>query len=182
MVIIKKIKEAILWVKGNRGVQFIITVLSLYVIWQALYDLWLGGSILNQYITEALGHTSVWIFSILGFQATWRNSDISLNDMEVIHIGLGCTGLEFFGLFACFILAFPAKLKAKVIMLPLGILFIHLLNMIRVKFLIINYYFFNSTFDFNHKITFNVVVYGAILLVWVIWARKQMLAAHVYKG
>ncbi|WP_442196393.1 hypothetical protein [Sporocytophaga myxococcoides] len=77
-------------------------------------------------------------------------------------------------MFTCFVIAFPASWKSKLWFLPMGILAIHVLNMVRVILLILNFYFFNSSFDFNHKYTFNFVVYGFMLLVWLYWAKKQL--------
>jgi exosortase/archaeosortase family protein len=137
---------------------------------------------LNAYLAEVLGESTNWFFSLLGQEITLINSPtsslVSLNGMKALSIGVPCTGLEFFGLFACFVIAFPAQLKAKLTILPLGILLIHFLNLIRIQILILNFHYFNSSFDFNHKVTFNIVVYGVILLIWVKWAKYQMIKTN----
>ncbi len=111
---------------------------------------------------------------MLGYEVTHTGYDITVNGTHSLHIAEPCNGLDFFGLFICFILAFPTTIKEKLKFLPIGLLTIHVLNMIRINLLIFNYYHFRTSFDFNHKVTFNLIVYGIMLVMWVLWTRKQI--------
>lgn len=162
-------------IKNNRAVRFLAVVILLYFLWELLYTQYLNLSEFSLLLCEILGLSSAFIFSLAGYEVIWLNHHISLDGINVIGIAPSCNGLEFFGLFACFVIAFPAYIRSKALFLPAGILLIHLLNMIRVLFLIVNYYYFHSSFEFNHHYTFNVVIYGVILVIWTIWAKKQML-------
>lgn len=162
-------------IRNNRAVRFLAVVIAFYFLWELLYTQYLKLSEFSFKLCEILGLSSAFIFSLFGYEVTWLNHNISLDGVKVIGIGPPCNGLEFFGLFACFVMAFPASIRSKAIFLPAGILLIHFLNMLRVQFLVINYYYFDSSFEFNHHYTFNVVIYGVILLLWVIWAKNQLL-------
>lgn len=131
-------------------------------------------SAFSLFICDILGYSSAFLLNISGFDVTYLNQEIFMQGTRVIHIGTPCNGLAFFGLFTCFVLAFPANLKSKAIFLPVGIVLIHLLNLFRVQFLVVNYCYFNSSFEFNHHYTFNVVVYGLMLILWITWARNQL--------
>ncbi|WP_051312895.1 archaeosortase/exosortase family protein [Sporocytophaga myxococcoides] len=155
---------------------FLATVIVLYIIWETFYASYLCASPFSYKISSFLGWTSSYFFSLTGLKLNWIEATycISIDGRPALYIGNSCNGLAFFGLFTCFVLAFPASWKSKLWFLPLGILAIHVLNMIRVILLILNFYFYNTSFDFNHKYTFNFVVYGFMLLVWLYWAKKQL--------
>ena len=179
-MLMHKLKQFIAAYKENTAVRFLLTAVFLYFIWELNYNLWIEKSGFSYWLCSILGQSGAKLLSVLGYNSTWVFPSIYLNNLKAINIGVPCNGLEFMGLFLCFVLAFPAKIKSKVWFLPLGIFLIHLLNMFRVLFLVLNFYFYRSTFDFNHHITFTVVVYGLILLMCFLWARKQKLFIHVH--
>jgi len=162
--------------RKNPVLVFLVTVIVLYILWETFYASYLSMSPFSYKISSFLGWSSSYFFSLTGLKLNWIESThcISIDGQSALHIGTPCNGLAFFGLFTCFVLAFPAPWKSKAWFLPLGILAIHVLNMIRVILLILNFYFYNSSFDFNHKYSFNFVVYGFMLLVWLYWAKKQL--------
>jgi exosortase/archaeosortase family protein len=75
-------------------------------------------------------------------------------------------------LFAAFVIAFPGPWKTKVWYVPAGILAIYLINSLRVIGLALNRMFSNESFEFNHKYTFTILVYGAIFWFWMIWVNR----------
>lgn len=162
--------------RKNPVLVFLVTVIVLYIIWETFYASYLCMSPFSFKISSLLGRSSSYFFSLIDLNLNWSEAThcVSINGRPALYIGTPCNGLAFFGLFACFVIAFPASWKSKLWFLPLGILAIHVLNMIRVILLILNFYFYNRSFDFNHKYTFNFVVYGFMLLVWLYWAKKQL--------
>jgi exosortase/archaeosortase family protein len=54
----------------------------------------------------------------------------------------------------------------------LGILIIHLLNIIRVIALTLLAYKAPEYLDFNHTYTFTILVYSVVFILWMIWALK----------
>jgi exosortase/archaeosortase family protein len=75
-------------------------------------------------------------------------------------------------LFAGFIVAFPGPWRTKLWFVPMGILSIYLINSLRVIGLAVNHMVSKSSFDFNHKYTFTILVYGAIFYFWMIWVNR----------
>jgi exosortase/archaeosortase family protein len=74
-----------------------------------------------------------------------------------------------FALFAGFVVAFPGKIKNKLWFIPLGILIIHLTNIIRILALAIIAYKSPNYLEFNHNYTFTVSVYIIVFALWMIW-------------
>jgi exosortase/archaeosortase family protein len=56
--------------------------------------------------------------------------------------------------------------------IPLGILAIHIANLIRVISLVILNYYRPSALSFNHDYTWTVLVYGFIFWLWYLWTEK----------
>mgnify|MGYP001281271927 CR=1 FL=1 len=162
--------------RKNPIVVFLATVILLYIVWETFYVAYLSETPLSYKISSSLGRSCSYAFSLFGLNMNWIEDThcISIDGHPALYIGTPCNGLAFFGLFTCFVLAFPAPWKSKLWFLPAGVLCIHILNMVRVMLLIVNFYYYNSSFDFNHKYTFNFVVYGFMLLVWLKWAQKQL--------
>ena len=77
-----------------------------------------------------------------------------------VWIGEPCNGVKIFGLFTLFILAFPGSWKKKLWFIPLGIFIVHTANAIRIALLTIMSAENPKALDFNHNITFQVIVYG----------------------
>lgn len=89
-----------------------------------------------------------------------------------VWIGEPCNGLKVFGLFAIFIIAFQGKWLNKLWFIPTGIGILHLANAIRIAILTIISAENPSILDFNHNITFQILVYGLVFGLWYIWVNK----------
>ena len=161
--------------KVNPALLFLLKLVGLYTLWHAFFPVaWCNGL-----LTQHLAGVGVGGLRLFGLDAHREATTLYVEGQPLLFIGDACNGLDFFGLFACFVLAFPARPVAKLWFLPLGILTIHLLNALRVVVLCLNYWYSRSSFDFNHKYTFVVVVYGVMLLLWMRWARRYAPPARV---
>jgi exosortase/archaeosortase family protein len=157
----------------NPALWFLLKLAGLYTLWHAFFPAaWCNG-----FLTRHLAGVGVGGLRLFGLDASREATTLYVEGQPLLYIGDACNGLDFFGLFACFVLAFPARPVARLWFLPLGLLTIHLLNALRVVGLCLNYWYFRSSFDFNHKYTFVVVVYGVMLLLWMRWARRYAPAA-----
>jgi exosortase/archaeosortase family protein len=135
----------------------------------------------NLWLCQNIANGSAFILRILTFDAASNDFYVTLNGNNAVFIGTPCNGFEFFNLFICFVLAFPAKWQHKLCFIPVGILSIHLLNIIRVAGLALNWHFSKGSFDFNHKYTFVLFVYGLLFLLWTLWAKRFALITPIEK-
>ena len=89
-----------------------------------------------------------------------------------VWIGEPCNGIKIFGLFSIFILSFRGEVKQKLLFIPLGVIVLHFLNVLRIAVLTyisgVNPYILN----FNHNITFQLIIYAAMLGLWYLWIIK----------
>ena len=159
--------------------RFLLKAVVLYLGWHLLWYSWIEPDRrLNHYLT----YNTAWI-SQAGLNAfsadTYSLSPFSeeetqlfKNNIPVVLIEHGCNGLILMVLFAAFVIAFPGPWKTKLWFVPAGILAIYLLNSLRVIALAMNHLFARDSFEFNHKYTFTILIYGAIFFFWMIWVNR----------
>lgn len=169
---------------ANSSIKFISIFIPLIVIWFFSYhyiykidELLSSNSLI--YFSSILSQQSNIILEIFGFKAiTEIHGDMvvsKITGLEFSHgvwIGEPCNGIKVFGLFTIFIISYHGKFLNKLIYIPAGILVLHFLNVLRIGMLTyisaVNPYIL----DFNHNVTFQLVIYGAMLGLWYLWIIK----------
>jgi exosortase family protein XrtF len=165
--------------KNKRILQFLITAAILYTVWLLVYyliikkyttwDYTVNYSIV--YLAEQFFH----IFNVFTFIEVESDHVLLMLDggnNRGIWVGDECNGFKLFSIFTIFILAFPGNIKAKIWFIPLGLLLIHLANVIRIMALVLINNYHHKYLDFNHLYTFTIFVYGIIFLLWYWWAKR----------
>jgi exosortase family protein XrtF len=154
--------------------RFLLTVLTLYLFFYLIYNLWIHPNetidlfvvdftiLLSRLALEAMGYTV--------FTGTERV--IGVDGTGGLWIGDNCNGITLFILFAVFIMAYKGNVKTKIIFITLGILSLQLLNIFRVIGLAILDTYSRAWTEFNHTYTFNILIYGYIFFLWMLWVNK----------
>lgn len=94
-------------------------------------------------------------------------------DESAVSVFEGCNGVNLAILFVAFIIAFGGSAKAMAVYIPLGLLFIHLSNILRIGLLsLISMQKNEQAFYFFHKFGFTGIIYGAVFFLWVIWVVR----------
>lgn len=166
-------------VNFKRNYVFVGVGVTLYLIWLIVY----------QYVIKIY---TVWDFelnyNIVEISNFWLNSFgiPSYIDVESDHImllkdtgynagvwvGDNCNGFKLFSIFSIFLLAYPGSSWSKLWYIPLGIILIHLANIVRIMALFIISDHHPEWLDFNHLYTFTAFVYGVIFLLWIVWIKR----------
>lgn len=166
--------------------KFLIIFIPLITIWFFFYhylykiDFLFGinYSLLTGF-SKLLSVQSNFILSIFNFQtSTEIRGDmvvakiIGYNYSHGVWIGEPCNGIKIFGLFTIFIVSFNGDIKRKLIFIPFGVIVLHFLNILRIALLT----YISATnpyiLDFNHNITFQLIIYIAMLGLWYLWITK----------
>jgi len=108
-------------------------------------------------ITNTSGHPSVYMF---------------LNKKIVYRVIEGCNAMSVMILFIAFVLAFAKTWKKTLIFILLGTMFIYIVNLIRLVALAIIKYEYPEYNHISHDIIFPAVIYGSVILLWLIWIKK----------
>ena len=122
--------------------------------------------------------TTLFITNIIGYETVLEISqDLVITRIPEfashgVWLGEACNGLKVVGLFSIFVIAFPGKWKHKWWFIILGIILVHFTNALRISGLTIISAKWPQYLDFNHNVTFQIIVYGVIFLLWYIWVQK----------
>ena len=171
--------------KLNPSTRFLVFFVPLVLIWFISYHLLYGITFTNiehdilTSFSVILAKQANFLLESLGFET---NIEIH-GDMVVskilkykyqhgVWIGEPCNGIKIFGVFSIFILCIRSKLIYKLLFIPFGIFILHLLNIIRVASLTYIAAVNPKILDFNHNITFQIIVYSAMLLLWLFFIKK----------
>lgn len=161
----------------NPVIRFLGIALLLYVSWYLLYDLVIKPyTSFDRVMSLHLRDISAGFLELLGYEIFLEDTTdmviLYIDGSHGVWIGNPCNGINLFGLFTIFVLAFPGKWKRKLWFIPLGILIIHLANIIRIAILTIIAKNSPELLDFNHNYTFTITVYSIVFVLWYIWATK----------
>jgi len=157
--------------------RFVLTAAGSYFLWYVLYESWLKPySNLDEWvISHIVAHAKSGL-SFLGYHLTetpnmaWNH--IAIEGTGGVLIGAPCDGIILFTLFSIFVVAFPGSLKHKLWFIPLGILSIHIVNVMRVIALAVIVSIDESWLSFNHDYTFTILTYAWVFTLWVIWVKR----------
>lgn len=92
----------------------------------------------------------------------------------LVKVGFGCNALSLSLLFVAFMLLFPGKLQSKLFYLLLGIISIHILNIIRIGALTLMAKEYPEIAELNHKYIFTAIMYLFIAGLWYFWLAKNL--------
>lgn len=151
----------------------------LYLAWLILYEYWLHPlGILDRFMIDNI----IWMsgsvlkafgYSLIGeFPFDEGIRTIGIDGTHGVWVGDPCNGISLFALFTGFVLAYPGPIKHKLWFIPLGLLLVHLINVIRVTALTMIVFYAPEYLEFNHTYTFTLLVYGFVFFLWWIWANK----------
>mgnify|MGYP006103523647 FL=1 len=180
----------------NPFIKFIAIFSGLAIVWFSLYhNIYnldkLFSSDVNQVdiqknISIGLAKYANVFVSLCGYEPTLDfSTDLVITSVKGdyfnhgVWIGEPCNGVKVFGLFSLFIMAFPGSWKKKLWFIPLGVFIVHTANAIRIAALTIISAKNPEALDFNHNITFQVIIYGLIFLLWYWWVQKLSLIVKI---
>ena len=159
-------------------VRFLLLAAALFIGWQLLYSLVIHPwGALDGWLIDRLTDHSGTALHLLGYEllpepAGDSSRYIGVQGGTFLWIGDRCDGLSVMVVFALFIAAFPGPWKHKPWFALLGVLLIHAMNVLRVVALCYVVTIDYELLNFQHDYTFQVVVYGCVLLLWYIWVKR----------
>lgn len=160
---------------------FLIRFIVIYGVGSLLYSLYIAHyDPKPDGVTEVVAKQMAWTMNAFGQKVELYEVDsdpyvgVMYKDTQSVSIFEGCNGLAVMILFTAFVLAFRGgNNKAALWFIPLGILFIHLFNILRLALLIVINYYYTNAFHFYHKFVFTGIIYAFVLLLWVWWVQIQ---------
>lgn len=170
---------------------FLLRGLIIFLAWKILYLGFLAfPRTLDKPLTKWVGQHAAWVLNTLynsneysakelvavtNFEGQIQIAPVSRidkNGKKLLHIADGCNGLELFVLFIGFILAMPSGILRKTAYILIGILIIHVINVLRCVGLSSIVIHWKESFDFAHHYVFKILVYATIFILWTRFMKK----------
>jgi len=166
-----------MWKEFKPAVRFLLIFVGLYITGNLVYGFYVSvhGNRPDE-ITSLVADQSTWILNnIFGYyinatpNATEPTVSLKTGEHVVLNVFEGCNGINVFIVFAAFIVAFNGNTKKSLWFIPLGILVLHVSNLLRIIFLYWTALNFHRYFYYVHKYIFTGVIYAVVFALWIIW-------------
>ena len=165
---------------NNQITRFFIYATALYVSWFVLYELVIKPyTCIDEKLITLIINQAAFALRLFGYKIYQQQEDQDMQLMGIdgghpIWIGSPCNAMTLFAFFTLFVIAFPGNIKNKLWFVPLGIILIHLANLLRVIGLTLINYYKPQYLDFNHTYTFTIFVYAIIFALWMWWVNYSL--------
>ncbi|MBN2486833.1 MAG: hypothetical protein JXB34_12735 [Bacteroidales bacterium] len=95
-----------------------------------------------------------------------------------LYMAKWCLGLVTMYVFAAMVYLTGTDKKVKWLYIALGIVFLHILNIVRLAVLFMFIQHNNAALAHNHHGIYNIVFYTIVFILWVIWIEKFVLRTN----
>lgn len=130
---------------------------------------------IESHMASVVFHQSIWVDRhILGIEveADPNNYMHFLKNGNYIIINNSCSGLKQILQFVLLFLVYPGPWRKKLWYIPLGVLLVHLTNIIRIAGLSVVTINVPQHWEFSHDYIFRPLFYVVIFSMWVLWVEK----------
>lgn len=164
--------------KQNRFLKFLVVSSVIYLGLYLFFEFFIKKhTTIDQSFIAIIINSSDVVLKLFGYDTFKTISDtdyqvLGIDGSDGVWIGSSCNAITLFFLFAVFVAAYPGHQKSKLWFIPLGLLLIHILNIIRVIVLALIAFYNKDYLDFNHTYTFTFIIYGFIFFLWMTWVNK----------
>jgi len=158
---------------------FLGTFLALYFIGNIVYGLFIEsyGQRPDAITRTVTAQTSA-VLDILGYHTSMDDHPaapkIALREAGevVINVYEGCNGINVIIVFVAFLFAYGGQVRTLAVFLPVGVLIIHIFNLLRVGLLFHLALNNSSQFYYYHKYFFTATLYAVVFGLWALWVIR----------
>lgn len=158
---------------------FLARFLSVYFIGNILYGICVSSFEPRvDPVTHAVTQQVSVLLDVIGWENTIADDKSSPTTIvyyqlhPIIAVYEGCNGINVIIIFVAFLFAFGPWVKEMVWFAILGIIIIHLSNLVRVSLLFFVSLHYPDFLYFVHKYLFTAIIYVIVFVLWIIWVRK----------
>lgn len=170
------------YIKYKPFLTFVAKFFLIYLILSGLYGFYLDQFDESTFepdgLTTLVSDQTRELLKFFGVDATTAPHELEashkfiINGKFVARIVEGCNAVSVMILFVAFVVAFRGKLKQTLLFILMGILIVHILNVVRIALLTLALYYYPQYQEFLHGTIFPLVIYGVVFILWVIWVNK----------
>lgn len=135
------------------------------------------------YLAHEVFIRAQWVLDVLGVNYTGfnrmlivdgiKNNVIYLPEVNgYVSVNLSCSGLKQFYQFLVLMLLYPGPWRHKLWFIPAGLFVIHVVNIMRIVFMVFVTIHNSQNWDFWHDNIVRPFFYVVMFLLWVLWNEK----------
>ena len=159
---------------------FIGTFFAAYILLTVVYKLYLNSFATNDIdgITNIVGCNVDYLMRMFNCDVLIQKSlsgphlEVRYNKYFILKIVEGCNAVSVIILFISFVIAFSGKFKTTLFFILSGVLFIYLINVIRIALLTVLLFRYPEKEHILHGVLFPLIIYGLVFILWVVWVNK----------
>ncbi len=149
---------------------FLLKAGGVYAVWQLLYDLViLPDGRLDTWLSLTGVKLAAAGLSFVGWEIETAGRFIACIGNRGVEIQNGCNGMDLFGLYAGFIIAYPGDLKKRMAFIAGGIGLIFVANVFRIAFFVLSNLYYPNYWDPVYYWSSIVFFYPIVLTLWYLW-------------
>lgn len=178
------------FVKYRLFLQFLGVFLLSYLVLIGIYQLYLNQFDTANFevdgITIFVAEQSHFVLDAFGYDVTLAphlsdpSVKVLIESKTIVRIVEGCNAVSVMILFVAFVLAFSKGWVKTIGFILIGLLIIHLLNILRIALLTVGIIKYPEYTHVLHGVIFPLVIYGVVFLLWIFWVTK--IASDVRKS
>jgi exosortase/archaeosortase family protein len=124
-------------------------------------------------LRQLLLNSSAAVLNLFGFTSITSDTEILITGHGKLKVVYSCLGLGVISFLTAFVLAYPKKLRSKIIFLISGIIVIEILNVLRFVILGIFWDKNTNTQLVDHHTLFNIFIYIVIAISIYFWVKSN---------
>jgi len=158
-------------ISGNREVlKFIGLLLFFTIIFHIIYQSFILMK--EQVLRETTALIVGFFLNIFGIHNSVDGVDIIFGSVAAFNIIYGCIGIYPIMVFAACVLAYPAKIKSKIIGIVPGVIILYAIEIVRLTFLGIINIHYHGLFDVTHVYFWQATLIIFVLLLLFLWITR----------
>jgi exosortase/archaeosortase family protein len=123
-------------------------------------------------ISQVILTGSEWILELMGYDVNIHKKILWITGSQGVKIINACLGWSMMAMYIGFLIIYPGNKISKYWYIPLGLIIIQFANIVRITAMALVSYHYYGLLDFYHKYVFNIFLYLAVFILWIIWVRK----------
>jgi exosortase family protein XrtF len=159
---------------------FILKFILVWGVFLVLYNLYLSGYHSENKpdpYSQIVANLSADVLNFAGFE-TYAVDDKSrpwtwlyIDGQYRSYVNEGCNAISIMMIFVAFIVAFSTTWKQTLLYILGGLLVIQIMNIIRIAWITYILRYHHQYGDIAHDYAFPAIIYGTIVLLWIIWVK-----------
>jgi len=164
--------------KNKPVIKFLAIFLSSYILLSLLYYQFLNSTISPDFFTNLVSEQTINLLNLIGYETnSITNStndfiNLYVRGKNIAGISEGCNAISIMILFLAFIFSFTKKLKSTLLFALLGLITIHIMNIIRIVILVVCLYHYPQYSEPLHSYIFPAMIYGVVFILWMFWVNS----------